>query len=62
MNCIVTIGDVILNDEVRKENHVYYFQRGITKEELDFEISQFELFYEHGIVYREEIRGFEYIW
>ena len=62
MKCIVTIGNVILNDNVREENHVYYFQKDIGKEDLDFEISQFELFYEHGVVYREGIRGFEYIW
>lgn len=62
MNVIVTIGDVILNDDVRKKNHVYYFQKEISKEDLNWEISQLELFYEHGVVYREGIRGFEYIW
>lgn len=62
MKCIITIGNVILNDKVREENHVYYFQKDIRKEDLNFEISQLELFYEHGVVYREGIRGFEYIW
>lgn len=61
-NVVVTIGDVILNDNVREENHVYYFQKEIGEEDFNFEISQLELFYEHGVVYREGIRGFEYIW
>lgn len=61
-NVMVTIGDVILNDNVRKENHVYYFQKEIGEEDLNFEISQLKLFYEHGVVFREGIRGIEYVW
>ena len=61
-NAIVTIGNVILNDNVKEGKHVYYFQKEISKEDLEFEISQLELFYKHGVVFREGVRGIEYVW
>ena len=62
MKCIATIGNVVLSDKESKNSHVYYFQKDIGDEDLDFEISQLIKFYEHGVVYREGIRGFEVIW
>ena len=53
MKAIVTIGDVVLNDDDRKDSHVYYFQGDIGDDDLDFEISQLKGFYDLVVVYRE---------
>ena len=50
MIAYVVVGDVGIEE---KGVHVYYFEKEIREEDLDWEISQLKKFYDGVVVFRE---------